>query len=244
MASGPALALDIASKQFAGATVPLLRDLQLAIAPASVVSLVGPSGVGKSTLLRLLAGIDRSFAGTITIDGRAPHAAPTPGFVFQDPRLLPWLTAHANIMAADPAITKAMAQSALEQVGLGRAGALFPHQLSGGMQRRVSLARAFSVNARLLLLDEPFVSLDRTLVEEIQQVFTQLVAQTRPTVVMVTHLSDDAARLADRAIVLAGRPAVIIADIDMPVPPAERDAAVLAGYRAQIEAAGRKPLSA
>lgn len=239
MASGPAVNLDIALKRYAGASTPLLENLRLTLAPSSTVALVGPSGVGKSTILRLLAGIDRDFAGSITVDSVPAHAAPPPGFVFQDARLLPWLSAADNIRAVAPAVSLSMARAALAQVGLGEAAALYPHQLSGGMQRRVALARAFAVNARLLLLDEPFVSLDRTLVADIQQTFTQLVAQTRPTVVLVTHLVDDAARLADRAVVLHGLPARITADIALPIPAAQRDAAILADYRAQLDAASR-----
>tara|TARA_R110002020_G_scaffold178334_4_gene371320 strand:+ start:1330 stop:2064 length:735 start_codon:yes stop_codon:yes gene_type:complete len=243
MASGPGIDLDIARKLYPGAATPLLENLQLVLAPSSVVALVGPSGVGKSTILRLLAGIDRDFAGSISIAGVPAHAAPPPGFVFQDPRLLPWLSAADNIMAVAPGITPAMAQAALAQVGLGAAAALYPHQLSGGMQRRVALARAFSVNAGLLLLDEPFVSLDRILVADIQQVFALLIARSQPTVVLVTHLADDAARLADRAVVLDGLPARLVADIALPVPPAQRDETILADYRAQLEAARQRTYS-
>lgn len=244
MATGPQLKIDVDEKRFAGATAALYSGLRLDIAPSSTVALVGPSGVGKSTLLRMIAGIDSDYAGSIAIDGVTASAAPTPGFVFQDPRLLPWLTAAGNIRAVDPRCTKAQAKAALERVGLAGADGLYPHQLSGGMQRRVALARGLAVNARLLLLDEPFVSLDRTLVTEIHQLFGSIVEKTRPTVVFVSHLTDDAARLADRAILLDGRPAMVIADIALPVPPAERDATVLAQYREMLDSrtAGKLPV--
>jgi len=103
------------------------------------------------------------------------------------------------------------------------------------MQRRVAMAPALAVNARLLLLDEPFVSLDRTLVGEMHLLFSRLIAEGRPTVVFVSHLTDDAARLADRAILLDHRPARIVADIALPIPPAARDAAVLGQYRTLLD---------
>lgn len=216
MAPGPGLSIDIAEKRFPRAEKALFEKLRLEIAPSSIVALIGPSGVGKSTLLRLVAGLDTDFAGAITVDGQRADTAPTPGFVFQDARLLPWLTAEQNIRAVSPATTRAAALLALDRVGLAEAAALFPHQLSGGMQRRVALARAFAVNARLLLLDEPFVSLDRQLTDEMHQLLLQLIAEIRPTVLFVTHLADDAARLATRTIMLAGRPARIEADIVSP----------------------------
>lgn len=235
MATGPQLNITITEKRFAGAAGALFSGLRLDITPSSTVALVGPSGIGKSSLLRMIAGIDNDYAGAITVDGVPASDAATPGFVFQDPRLLPWLTAIDNICAADPRCTRAHATAALERVGLAGVDGLYPHQLSGGMQRRVALARALAVNARLLLLDEPFVSLDRTLVAEIHQLFRSIVEESRPTVVFVSHLTDDAARLADRAILLDHRPAVIVADLALPLPPAQRDAAVLAEYRLALD---------
>lgn len=231
MATGPALNISIAEKGFPGAARPLFTDFHLAIAPSTTMALIGSSGIGKSTLLRMIAGIDGNFTGTITIDGIRAEEAQTPGFVFQDPRLLPWLTAADNIRAANPQCSAAQTSSALDQVGLAAAGDLYPHQLSGGMQRRVALARALAVNASLLLLDEPFVSLDRALVDEMQHLLLRIVQQSRPTVVFVSHLADDAARLADRVILLDHRPAAVLADISLPVPPAERDATTLDRYR-------------
>jgi NitT/TauT family transport system ATP-binding protein/sulfonate transport system ATP-binding protein len=108
--------------------------------------------------------------------------------------------------------TREQAAEMLRRVGLAGYENAFPHQLSGGMQRRVAIARAFSVNSRLLLLDEPFVSLDRSLVQEVEAVLTSLLDATQPTTVLVTHLPEDAAMLADRAVVLADRPARIVAD--------------------------------
>ncbi len=224
MANGPELAIAIAEKRFPVLPAPLFADLTLHIEASSVVALVGPSGVGKSTLLRMIAGIDNDFTGTITIDGQPAAEAPPAGLVFQDSRLLPWLTARQNILAVRQATTPAEASARLADVGLIARDGAFPHELSGGMQRRVALARALSVNPRLLLLDEPFVSLDRHLVAGIEALVAALIERERPTVILVTHLPEDAARLADRAIVLSGQPVVIVADLDFKRPRAERDA--------------------
>lgn len=221
MTAGPRLEFAIDSKRFTGSPA-LFEAFGLSVEGSSVVAIVGPSGVGKSTLLRLAAGIDTDFAGSITIDGQPAAASPPPGFVFQDARLLPWLTASANIGVMHPETSAAEAESLLMRVGLAGSAGLYPHQLSGGMQRRVALARAISVNPRLLLLDEPFVSLDRALVGDLEQVLLTLIETTRPTVLLVTHMPEDAAALADRAVVLAGRPARIVADYRFDTPAGQR----------------------
>lgn len=238
MAAGPGIDIVLRDKRFATGTLPLFSDFALSIAPHSVTALVGASGVGKSSLLRIIAGIDTAFDGEVKVGGVAAKDAPPPGFVLQDARLLPWLTAIDNIRAVAPGIAETRALELLDRVGLHGAAEAYPHELSGGMQRRVALARAFSVNAELLLLDEPFVSLDRTLVNELQSLFLDLIEAERPTVVLVTHLAEDAARLADRAVLLRGRPAGIAADITLDVPRRERTVDDLLRFAGVIGHAG------
>jgi NitT/TauT family transport system ATP-binding protein/sulfonate transport system ATP-binding protein len=237
VARGPGLRIAIGEKRFPGNGTPLFSDFSLDIAPGTVVALIGPSGVGKSTLLRLIAGIDRDLAGNIKIDGLDPASAPPPGFVFQDSRLLPWLTARDNVRAVRPRTAGAEADALLARVGLAADAGAFPRQLSGGMQRRVALARALSVNPRLLLLDEPFVSLDRALVAELQALLAALFDETGSTAILVSHVAEDAAALADRAIVLTGRPARITADIAFDIPRRDRDPVARVELTAKLSAA-------
>jgi ABC-type nitrate/sulfonate/bicarbonate transport system ATPase subunit len=233
MAPGPGLTIDIAEKRFPG-TTPLFADFRLEVAPGSIVALFGPSGIGKSTLLRLIAGIDRDFAGSITVDGIPTHEAPPSGYVFQDPRLLPWLTARDNVRAASPDISAQTADAALARVGLADHATAWPHALSGGMQRRVALARAIATNPRLLLLDEPFISLDRALVDDMHQLIADLAAASGATIVLASHHPEDAARLATRVITLTGRPATIAHDLTFAHPPDQRDDATRAAYASQF----------
>jgi ABC-type nitrate/sulfonate/bicarbonate transport system ATPase subunit len=213
MATGPGIEISIREKRFASGGEPLFDDFTLSIAPGTVMSLVGPSGVGKSTLLRIIAGVDTAYDGEVRVGGTRAEDAPSPGFVFQEARLLPWLTALDNICAVAPDMPRADAQGLLARVGLEDVAGALPHELSGGMQRRVALVRAVAPKSGLLLLDEPFVSLERSLVNELQNLFLDLIEADRLTVVLVTHIAEDAMRLCDRVVTLAGRPATIVSDV-------------------------------
>lgn len=233
MASGAQLLAELENKSFGGAQ--LFRNLRFEVPAGQVVALIGPSGVGKSTLLRMVAGIDTQFDGRIEVDGRAPHETQVPGFVFQDPRLLPWETALGNLLAVKPDLPHDEGRRLLSAVGLETAEHLRPAELSGGMQRRVALARALAVSSRLLLLDEPFVSIDRKLASELQALVAGVVEQLGPTVLLVTHDPQDAAVLADRVMTLRGRPVEVTADILLDVPRAERDVEQVAAITRDLD---------
>jgi ABC-type nitrate/sulfonate/bicarbonate transport system ATPase subunit len=218
MATGPEVSVALREMRFASAPEALFGALNFRVAPGEVVALIGPSGVGKTTLLRMIAGLQGGFDGAVLVGGVPPGQAPPPGFVFQDARLLPWLTAAENLRAVVPALTAPEVEALLERVGLGGQAAAYPRQMSGGMQRRLGVARALCVNPGLLLLDEPFVSLDRAMVQDLQSLLVTIFRAENPTVVLVSHDPQDAAALADRVVVLAGRPARIAADVALPRP--------------------------
>jgi NitT/TauT family transport system ATP-binding protein len=198
----------------------VLDGLDLDVAKGSFVALLGPSGCGKSTLLRLVAGLDAPDAGSVTLEGGARVA-----FVFQDPHLLPWRTVLANatlpLELAGDSLAEAreeLAQRALADVGLADAMTKLPHELSGGMRMRASLARALVTRPDLLLLDEPFAALDEMTRQRLDDQLRGLWAQLGFTVMFVTHSVDEAAYLAERAVVFSARPARIVADhaLDLP----------------------------
>lgn len=198
MAAGARVRLDIDEMRF-GDGPPLLAGLRLDVRPGEAVALTGQSGVGKSTLLRIIAGLERGYTGRL---GPVPAAA----VMFQDPRLLPWLTVTRNLRVAVAGLSAAEAGRRLAEVGLGGLGEAYPHELSLGMQRRAALARALAVPSPLLVLDEPFASLDPPLSRAMQELVAAHRAETGATLIFATHEAAEAARLADRVFVLAGRP--------------------------------------
>ncbi len=233
MATGAKLIADIKEKSFGEEA--LFDGLRFEVPAGQVVALIGPSGVGKSTLLRMIGGIDPDYEGDILIDDLVPADAEVPGFVFQDPRLLPWETALGNLQAVKPDLADDEGRQLLVNVGLDAAENLRPGELSGGMQRRVALARALAVSSRLLLLDEPFVSIDRKLARELQALVASVVDRLGLTVLLVTHDPYDAAVLADRVITLRGRPVRVVDDMALDTPRAARNADHVAAIVSELD---------
>lgn len=213
--------LGIQDKTYRGAETPVLQDLHLVAGAGQFLAIVGPSGAGKSTMLNIVGGLDKDFEGEVRVGGQSLHASPPPavrcGFVFQEPRLMPWMTVIDNLRLVMPGEPDARtrAEQILAQVGLSDALDQYPGQLSGGMQRRVALARAFVVRPALLLLDEPFISLDAPTAGRLRELLLELYAAQRPTVLLVTHGLREALALADRVVFLSGRPARVV--LDLPV---------------------------
>lgn len=208
--------VEIARKVFAardGAPErALYQDFRLAIEDRSFVALLGSSGLGKTTLLNMIAGVDHDFTGSVRFSsGREPRI----GYAFQSPRLLPWRTVLQNVLLPLPAGAEheARARAVLAEMGLADAHNVFPERLSLGMQRRVALARAFALEPELLLMDEPFVSLDEQTADRLRDLLADLIARRPTTVLFVTHDSREAVRLADRVVVLAGPPVRIEQDV-------------------------------
>ncbi len=213
------LTLEHLSKIYADGT-RALADVNLAVRPGETVALIGGSGCGKTTLLRLVAGLDRASQGAIRLDGDAigePH--PAIGIVFQEPRLLPWLNVADNVgfgLDAVPAAERrARVAHALDKVGLADHATRWPRDLSGGQQQRVAIARAFVTNPRVLLLDEPFSALDAFTRASLHEHLLALWEETRPTVLLVTHDVGEAVALADRAVVMQPRPGRIFDELPL-----------------------------
>ena len=195
----------------------IIRDFNLYVAKGEFVCLVGHSGCGKSTVLSILMGLNRATTGGVVIAGREIDGPGTDrGVVFQAATLLPWLSVRDNVQLALDQVKRAAddeAERYLEAVGLGGLGGRLPRELSAGMQQRVGIARAFSLEPRLLLLDEPFSLLDALTRMELQDELMALWERTRRTVLMVTHDVDEALLLADRIVMMTNGPAATIGRI-------------------------------
>lgn len=205
-----------------GETVTALSEIHLQIKPGSFTSLIGPSGCGKSTLLRLIAGLIQPDSGMLTLDG-AEIAGPGSdrGFMFQEHTLFPWLTIYENIAFSLRArgIYKETAfrvDEFIQLVGLGGFEKYYPHQLSGGMCQRASLARALVSHPKVLLLDEPLGALDAFTRMNMQEEILRIRKEQDMTMIMVTHDVDEAVYLSDRIVVMTPRPGRITKIVDVP----------------------------
>ena len=233
------LEVTIRRKLFPGAREPVLADLAFSLGADEIVALVGPSGCGKTTLLRLISGLDPVFDGKITWvrgEGSEPAGVATPrlGMVFQEPRLLPWRTVWQNLALVLPPGQEAAAAELLKRLGLWEARDAYPSRISLGMARRVAIARAFAIAPALVLLDEPFASLDASNAELGRAVLRDAWAERPTAALFVTHDLTDAAALADRVLMLAERPARIIADVTIPASERRGDRATAAQLAARL----------
>ena len=208
-----------------GSAVEVLGGISFEVAEGEIVALIGESGCGKTTLLRCIQGLTRYHGGRIEIDGQAIDGpGRNRGFVFQQPALLPWRSARRNVefglelMGQPRSELHQRADQLLALVGLGAAADKYPHQLSGGMQQRVGLARALAIGPAILLMDEPFSALDAQTREVLQAELLRIRAETRQTTLLVTHDIDEAVYLADRIVVLAAHPGRVRAVLDVPLP--------------------------
>jgi NitT/TauT family transport system ATP-binding protein len=210
-----------------GAETQALSDISLRIRRNEFVALLGPSGCGKTTLLNLIAGFDAPTAGRVLVGGE-PVVAPGPdrGVIFQAPNLFPWLSTLDNVLFGPRvrrealAEARARADALLELVGLRGFERHRPHELSGGMQQRVAIARVLMNRPAILLADEPFAALDEYTRRGMQEEFLRIWQQTETTVVFVTHNIEEALYLADRVVVMSRRPGRVkeILTMDMPRP--------------------------
>jgi NitT/TauT family transport system ATP-binding protein len=202
-----------------------VEDVDLGIEPGQIVSLIGPNGGGKSTVLRVIAGLLPPDRGEVLLDDvaiRGPDARI--GLVFQEPRLLPWRSTARNVAYPmelagwDRATRDLRVAELLDRVGLAGAENRIPAELSGGMRQRAALARALALEPRVLLLDEPFSALDALTRERFNVELLDLWSRAQTTIVVVTHSIQEAIFLGDRVVVLAGRPGRVVADIPVSLP--------------------------
>ena len=208
-----------------GHVVQVLEDIQYRIEKGSFVSIIGPSGCGKTTLLKIVAGLEEASAGRVLLDGREIcHETDRIGLVFQEYALFPWRTSLQNvemgleIMGVDKKERRAAAMEYVKMFDLSGFENRYPRELSGGMQQRVAIARTLITNPRVVLMDEPFGSLDSQTRNDLQEFLLQLWQKRGETIIFVTHNVDEAVFLSDQIVVLSSRPGRIIEQFEVDCP--------------------------
>lgn len=228
--------------QIEGRDLPVLQNIQLDVRPGEFVSIVGASSCGKSTLLRLIVGLEAEYNGDILLDGQRIAATSLErGIVFQDHRLFPWMTVSQNIALAlknhklPQAEKDRLVAEHITLVNLAGFENAYPHQLSGGMAQRAAIARALINKPKVLLLDEPLGALDALTRVHLQRELQRIWVQQRCTVIMVTHDIEEALYLGDRVIVMDAHPGRIKHEIRVELPhPRDRASPILQGYKEQL----------
>lgn len=227
------LDVNISTRTFTaadGSTLEAVKNLQFHLKPQSFTCIVGPSGCGKTTTLRMILGLDTGYEGHIHKSGTGVVSA-----VFQEPRLLPWRTVEQNIRLALPADKVDMSLDELfEQLGLTPVKNFFPAELSLGLARRAAIARAFALSPELLVLDEPFVSLDDHTAERLRALLKQVWKAHPTTALMVTHNIREAAELADTILVFSERPATLLTTVSIDTPWEQRDDVTIDNIARQV----------
>lgn len=211
------LDVDIHNKTYMNSQSCVLKDVVFSARAGEFISFIGPSGTGKTTLLNIIGGLDKDFDGELFFNKKRLTEIEQPlsrAYMFQEPRLMPWLTVSGNIslVAGKGKTRQEYIKELLCEVELEDKADMFPLSLSGGMQRRVALARAFSVKPELLLLDEPFVSLDFPTANRLRNYLMSIWDKNKPTVIFVTHDLREAVQLSDRLLFLSKEPATIVKD--------------------------------
>lgn len=214
------LDIEVRDKTYSSNCQCIIKDLAFSVSAGEFVSLIGPSGVGKSTLLNIIGGLDSHFDGELKINNNLltnNTDSIRRSYMFQEPRLMPWLSVKENIQLVmkKGEINDEYIRQLLHDVELDDSESAFPLRLSGGMQRRVALARAFSIRPQLLLMDEPFVSLDLPTGNRLRDYLMSIWQKTKPTVIFVTHDVREAILLSDRLIFLSNKPTRIIKEYNI-----------------------------
>jgi NitT/TauT family transport system ATP-binding protein len=228
------LDVDIERKAYRsadGTVLEAIRDLRFTVGEGQFACLVGPSGCGKTTCLRILLGLEPEFSGRYVLPGKNPRI----GVAFQEPRLLPWRTVDQNVRLALPEKNRGQPLDDLyARLGLAGLESFYPGELSLGLARRAALARAFAVEPTLLLLDEPFVSLDEATAADLRNLLVDVWQAHRTTALMVTHNLREAVQLADKIIVLSARPGTVRGIYEIEAPRCRRDAAAITRMAQEI----------